>query len=286
MWYLKYLHIPCAINISVSIIMLSVPAKIYNKTTSSLLSSFNPYYDEHHKNNKQNNPSNNKNSMMSTSVPVYNNDEQASPEENIISVRPVLVVGGYASSLTIAIFAIVLVSIAPEPDIHGAMLFISEGMLQHCGWSIVVMGTCSIMLFMCLSVAAAHMARHIASFWVIVQALGWFVVLGVVDTGWMLHYVGLSFFLVGNICYHWIASRDRGYGSLAYQKMNMVCVILTISFIMAGAVSILIGEHREIKSCAVSLEFALLFGITIQNLFLIRALDRFKVIHLVFDERQ
>ncbi len=212
------------------------------------------------------------------------------PDDNsggdVVSVRPMLVIGGYTSCIVTAIFAVALVFMAPGPEKNGLLRYISEGMENHCGWNVVILGTSSMAILICQIVAAAHMANHYAIFWALTEAIGWNIVLGVVDTGWTLHYVGLSFFLIGNISYHWIASRDVSYGGLRYQQSNVISIILALIFTCTAMASIIVGDNeRQLRALAVSLEFAMLAALTLQNILLVNALDKYKSIHLVFQLR-
>jgi hypothetical protein len=219
--------------------------------------------------------------MFISSSPNYRGE--VGGHDDVVCIRPTLVIAGYSSSIITAIFAIVLVFMPPGPEQNGLLRYISEGMENHCGWSTVIMGTSSMAILICHLVAAAHMANRHAVFWALVEAVGWNIVLGVVDTGWTLHYIGLAFFLTGNIVYHWIASRDVGYGGLRYQQTNFIVILLALCFTCTALASIIVGKHdRQLRACAVSLEFAMLAALTLQNIVLINALDKYKNIHLVF----
>lgn len=208
-------------------------------------------------------------------------------EEEIISVRHTLVVAGYAGCVGILLCAIVLVVMA-TPSLVTDSKYISEGMQAHCGWSVIMLGTCSFAIAMCQVVAAAHMNQHIAIVFSLLQLLGWNVVLGVVDTGWSLHYAGLLVFLLSNISYHWIASHDENYGNEKYRWTNYLTMGFTIVFCTAAfIVQQVVNEkyEREAKACAVSLEFVLTFFSMMENMWLIYGLDQFEKIHLVFERK-
>jgi hypothetical protein len=204
--------------------------------------------------------------------------------EDTVCIRTTLVIGGYLSCLTSAVFAVALVFMDPGPEKDGLLRYISEGMENHCGWNIVVMGTSSTAILICHLAAAVHMQnKGHATFWALIEAIGWNIVLGVVDTGWTLHYVGLSFFLFGNILYHWIASRELVFGGLRYQQTNMIAIILALAFSATAMASIIVGKtDKQLRACAVSLEFAMLVALTLQNVMLVNSLDQYKSIHLVF----
>lgn len=145
------------------------------------------------------------------------------------------------------------------------------------------MGSTSMILLVCHLVAAAHMANQFAFYCAIAEAFGWNVILGVVDTGWVIHYVGLLLFLVGSIFYHWIACREEAYGGFRYQQTNLIAILITVIFCLVSSASLIIGDSDwQLRACAVSLEFSMLGAFTLQNLVLLNSLDQFKNIHLVF----
>ena len=205
-------------------------------------------------------------------------------EEDVISVRHTLVAGGYVGCIGIMLFAIVLVVMA-TPDPEQDAKYISEGMQSHCGWSVVMLGTCSFLISNCQLLAAAHMNRHSALAFSVLQLLGWNVVLGIADTGWDLHYAGLAVFLSSNIFYHWIASHDVNYGSETYRWVNRLTVLFTLCFGAAATVVKYASFEREAKACAVALEFVLTLSSMFSNMCLVRGLDSFQNIHLVFEPR-
>ena len=205
-------------------------------------------------------------------------------EEDIISVRHTLVAGGYAGCVGIMLFTILLVLIS-TPSLEQDSRYISEGMESHCGWSVVLLGSCSFLISICQLLAGAHMNRHSAIAFSVLQLVGWNVVLGVVDTGWNMHYVGLSVFLISNISYHWIASHDENYGNELYRWANKLTMLFTICFGVANVTTRNTVYVREAKACAVSLEFVLTFSSMIANICLVRGLDGYQNIHMVFERR-
>lgn len=216
---------------------------------------------------------------------MMNSSNSGGLTENIVCIRSTLVIAGYAACIITAAFAIAVVFIPPGPESDtGLLRYISEGIHQYCGWSIVIMGTTSMILLVCHLVAASHMASSSLAFYCALgEAFGWNVILGVVDTGWVIHYIGLLLFLVGSIGYHWIACRDDAYGGFRYQQTNLLAISLTIIFSLVSSASLIVGDgDRRLRACAVSLEFSMLGAFTLQNLVLLYSLDQFKNIHLVF----
>ena len=211
----------------------------------------------------------------------------ANTQEEILSVRHTLVAAGYVACVGVVVSAVILVVMA-TPAPREDSKYISEGMEAHCGWSVIMMGTCSFAIAICQVVAAAHMMQHVAIVFSILQLLGWNIVLGVVDTGWSLHYVGLIVFLISNLSYHWIASHDMHYGNNVYRWINQLCIAFTMIFVTAVFVvhNMKHEYEREAKACAVSLELVLTFACMLENVCLINSLDQFESIHLVFEKKE
>ena len=160
----------------------------------------------------------------------------------------------------------------------------AQGMDQHCGYATVVMGTSSLLLLACQVVAAAHMVERGGMAASLAQAIAWNVVLGVGDTGWTVHYVGLVVFLLGNLGYHYTASGDPSYGSLVYRRVTQLGALFTFVFMGIAGASILCGETCvPLRSCAVAFEFVLMFFLVAQNVCLVHALDQFQDIRLRFE---
>jgi hypothetical protein len=208
------------------------------------------------------------------------------PDEDIVSVHSALVTGGYIACLISAIFGVVLVVLSPgpvNPD-SGSLRYISEGMEAHCGWATVVLGTCSLLVMGCQLVAAAHMIRRNAMAYALAQVIGWNVVLGVSDTGWDVHYVGLALFLAGGLMYHYIASRDPSYGGVNYVRLNALGWLFSLVFGSLAFASKMAGDGATaLRSFAVAFEFVLLLFLVLQNAFLIHSLDQFRDIRLRFE---
>jgi hypothetical protein len=239
--------------------------------------------------------------------------------EDLVSVHSVLVVGGYIGCGASVVFSVLLVLMSPGPTgEEGALRYISDGMNIHCGYTTVVMGTCSLLVLACQLVAAVHMTSGAALWCALIEAVSWNVVLGVSDTGWKVHYAGLVLFLFSGLCYHWIASRDPGYGGYSgfyaavaagatatattatatttggyyyhhhqyslYARLNTLAWLFTGVFAVLAGTSIGLGDlgGGVLRSFAVAFEFVLLTFMVAQNALLIRALDQFRDIRLRF----
>jgi hypothetical protein len=204
---------------------------------------------------------------------------------DVVSVHALLVIGGYAACGIMFGFAILLVFLSPGPTDPktGALRYISEGMQSHCGFTAAVMGTCSLFLFACQVMVGSHLAHNTAILWAMVQVVGWNVVLGILDTGWAVHYVGLALFLMGNVGFNFIVSRDPQYGGPWYVWANSMTILAVVIFTLLFAVSAANGSEPTAQSFAVAFEFVLLFAITTQNLCLVNALgESNEDIHICF----
>jgi len=212
---------------------------------------------------------------------------QTGKEDDIISVRPTLVIGGCISCFVSIFFCILLVCLPPGPTSPetGALRFISDGMECYCGWSAVVLGTCSLFILMCQLVAAAHMANHMAALWALIQTLGWNIVLGAADTGWTLHSIGLGLFLFGGQFFHSLAGCDPNYGSLTYSRVNILACFFATVFGILGLISMMDqGSNATLRSFAVAFEFVFMFFQQAQNMCIVMALDAYKDIRIHFDK--
>lgn len=206
--------------------------------------------------------------------------------EDVVSVRTFLVYGGYVSVIVTCIFSCLLVTMSPGPEENGYMRYISEGMEEHCGWSVLVLGTCALFTLMCQVVASLHMNKRWIVIFVFMSGLGWNTVLAVRDTGWSIHYVGLSMALLGNLTFHWYSSRDEYYGGFQYMVVNIVAIVISLLFICLAAASSFNSSIYELRAASVSVEFILVFAICIENLHIIHGLDQYDSIHLIFHSRK
>ena len=219
-------------------------------------------------------------------------DAPARPDD--LSVRTTLVVGGYLACVVSACFCVTLVFLSPGPvnPQTGALRYISEGMLAHCGYATAVMGTCSMLLLACQVLAGAHMQNTAALGWALAQGVGWNVLIGVSDTGWVVHYFGLAGFLAGNLAYHYLAARDPAYGGPYYVRASWLAICAAGVFVTLVSTNIFIYRAAggtadpTLQSFAVAFEFVLMLALAGQNACLVNALDQFEDIHLQFVSRR
>ena len=206
-------------------------------------------------------------------------------DSSVVSVRSTLIACGYLGTCVSALFAVFLVLISPgpvDPD-TGALRFISNGMESHCGLATAVFGTCSLLLFGCQLAVCAHLESRWGIAWALLQGAGWNVVLGVADTGWTVHYVGLSLFLISNLALNGLISRHPDFGGRVYRCVHTMACLSGLLFAVLAAISATSKpEDPTAKSFAVAFEFVMLLALSAQNLCLVASLDRFDDIHLQF----
>jgi hypothetical protein len=202
-----------------------------------------------------------------------------------VDIHVAIVYLGYAACLTSLIFCITIVMLPPGPTLeNGALRYISEGLDIFCGWSTVVMGTTSMIILMCQLIASAFMRnKGNASLWALLQAVGWNTVAGVSSTGWTLHYIALAAFLVGNIVFNYIASKDAAYGNRLYRTLNTSSIVFALIFMACVLSTKVMDGVVQLISLAVVVEFVLVGSILLQTLCMVHAIDSYHVIHLRFE---
>ena len=232
----------------------------------------------------------------------HNNNNNDSADQNVsviiqqkrwvdLNIHTHIVLGGYAACLTSFAFCIGIVLLPPGPTLKagGPLRYISEGLDVFCGWSAVIMGTCTMLILMCQLIASSYMRDGRAAFFALLQAFAWNVVAGVSNTGWFAHYVALVVFLVSNLMFNRIASLDPSYGFFFFKVANASSLLFSILFIGIGLCAMIYGidsaEGATMRSFAVALEFVVMFTIVLQTTCLIQALDSFHTIHLRFIHR-
>jgi hypothetical protein len=173
---------------------------------------------------------------------------------------------------------------------NGALRYISEGLDRFCGWTVVFMGTFSMMILVVQLVASTFMRNRWAAAASVLQAISWNAVAGVNSTGWEAHHAALAVFLLSVFAFNWIASNDPAYGSRVYRAANLSCLVLALAFNALAFVAENGGvrgtrEGVVVRSFAVAVEFVLMFSVVFQTLCLVHALDSYHLIHLRFEHR-
>jgi hypothetical protein len=205
----------------------------------------------------------------------------------MVSIHPYLTILGTISTVTMFIFCLSLVLVPLTSDYQGSLTYISNGMDKHCGWSGTVLGSCSIFIALCEAVASLHTMNSSLLIAVFVQASTWCMIMGVSDTGWSFHYVALVVFLSSTMYFHNKLSYLHPFDTFIYTKVNIITfvniILFFISFLVSWGVSE--GDKWIALDVAVSLELTLMCLLSIQNLCVIRALNQYKSIHILFDRQ-
>jgi hypothetical protein len=201
-----------------------------------------------------------------------------------VSVHSTIIMCGYLGTVVSTLFAVFVVLIAPGPvdPATGSLRYISDGMEAHCGLATAVFGTCSLLLFGCQLMVCAHIESQWGLGLALIQGAGWNVVLGVADTGWTVHYVGLGLFLLSNLALNGLVSHDCEFGGRVYRCVHSMACLSALLFGILAVISLSTDNDPTTQSLAVAFEFVMLLALSAQNLCLVGALDRFDDIHIQF----
>jgi hypothetical protein len=205
--------------------------------------------------------------------------------ETMISIHPYLTIIGLLSSITTFIFCLCLVLVPLSTDYQGSLTYISNGMEKHCGWSGTVLGSCSLFIAVCEATAALHTQDASLLISVFIQATSWYMIMGVSDTGWCFHYFVLVIFLISTMFYHIKLSYLHPFDTFIYSRVNIITSVNIALFFITFLISWGVSEKDKwmVLDVTVSLELTLMFCLTIQNLCVIRALNQYKNIHILFE---
>ena len=206
----------------------------------------------------------------------------------MVSIHPYITILGVFASITVFIFCLALVLVPLISDYQGSLTYISNGMEDHCGWSGTVLGSCGIFVAVCEMIAALHTMAPSLILTVLIQACAWCMIMGVSDTGWVFHYIVLIIFLASTVYFHHTLCLLHPFDTFVYKKVNLITAINIFFFFIAFMVEgqLTSENHKRFAlDVTVSLELTLLCCLTIQNLCVVRALNQYKSIHILF-ERQ
>ncbi len=111
--------------------------------------------------------------------------------------------------------------------------------------------------------------------------------MGVSDTGWAFHYVALVVFLLSTLYFHNKLSYLHPFDTFFYTRVNIITmvniVLFFVSFLVASGVPE--GGRWLALDITVSLELTLMCCLSMQNLCVIRALNQYQSIHILFDRQ-
>jgi len=215
---------------------------------------------------------------------------QPSSHKDIISVRFLIIYGTYIATFLIWFFSLSIASFFPMEglDRENRMLYISDGYQEYCGITVIIIGMSSMMIGLSQFIARCHMDDYLYSttFFISLEMIGWFVVLGIQGTNMIVHKIALICFLCGNILFHWQCSRDSTFGNIYYRIINGFTIFMAIAFISFAYTTSIYWKTRETQSISVSMEFFLSLMVSIEQYCLLSGLDKFEVIHLKFEKRR
>jgi hypothetical protein len=215
--------------------------------------------------------------------------EEHAETSTMVSIHPYITVIGVTATITTFIFCTALVLIPLATDYHGSLTYISNGMELHCGWSGTILGSCGILIAACEMIAALHTTMSTTlAFTVLLQASSWCMIMGVSDTGWGFHYCALCVFLASTLYFHHSLCKLHPFDTYIYRKVNTITVVNTALFFISFVItSFVTSETAKWVSLdiTVSFELTLMCSLTAQNLCVVRALNQYKSIHLLFDRQ-
>jgi hypothetical protein len=219
-------------------------------------------------------------------LPLYNERSNAETS-TMVSIHPYLTIIGSISCITMFGFCLSLVLVPLTSDYQGNLTYISNGMDKHCGWSGTVLGSCSIFIALCEAVASLHTMDSSLLVAVCVQACTWCMIMGVSDTGWAFHYVALVVFLLSTLYFHNKLSYLHPFDTFFYTRVNIITMVNIVLFFVSFLVATGVPEGGRwlVLDITVSLELTLMCCLSMQNLCVIRALNQYQSIHILFDRQ-
>jgi hypothetical protein len=203
-----------------------------------------------------------------------------------VSINPYLTILGIIAIVTTFCFCLALVLIPLVSDYRGSLTYISNGMEDNCGWSGTVLGSCGIIIALCEIVAASHTRSPSLILVVLIQASTWCMIMGVSDTGWVFHYVVLVIFLSSTMYFHYSLCSLHPFETFAYKKVNTITALNLFLFFIAFVINASLTsaeDKRFALDVTVSLEVTLMCCLTLQNLCVVRALNQYKSIYILFE---
>lgn len=160
-------------------------------------------------------------------------------------------------------------------------------MFEQCGWSGAVLGTAGGVLAVAELLVGIHIDSGLGMLCAAVQFVAWNFVLGVHDTGWVVHYIALTLFFLSTLTFHYLVGISYPYGNPFYRKLNVVTLCLVVAF-MCTFIARVASPPSMFKTCvsvSVSIEFAILVAVLVQQLSMAYGLAHCCVITLAFDTR-
>ena len=191
-----------------------------------------------------------------------------------------------ASAAVLTSLGCVFVVCLPPGPVEGSeLVFISTRIKAHCGVATLVLGCGAHFVAFTQYIVAAHIGRQDAAIFVMLELLGWYVVLAYQATGLIVHLCGLGLFLVSTQLLHHAIAQHPLYFSKLYARVNSGAWLFAFVFAVALPFSENGFDERGrllATNLCVSLEYILLTTFAIQNICMAGGLNRLQSIHLVF----
>ena len=206
----------------------------------------------------------------------------------LLLLHPVLPLLFACVSVLTCLGCVLVVNLPPGPvSADGTrLIFISAAIRNHCGISTIVLGCSAHLAALGQYVVCAHIGRQDAAIYVLLELIGWYIVLAYQATGLAVHMLGLALFLVGSQLMHLLTCRHPLYKGVLYQHLNLLTLLLSVMFGTALPLSEFLPDQKAqlfSTNLGVSLEYVLLCTFAAQNLCMAHGLNRLRSIHLVFE---
>lgn len=206
-------------------------------------------------------------------------------QRNMVRVHSHISVALIVASLITAIYTFLVTGLPFNFMKEGRLIYISEAFEAYCGWTVVIVGTTGAVVTFAQLIASLHMQSNIAWFATMCQFLGWNVILGVANTGWVLHYIFLVIFFLSSVLFHRIASTTPPYASVIYQKINSVTILaLPVFAVIFCCSAIDVDRKKAYITSAVTMEFILTICSVLEQLCLAHGIGKCSYMTLEFDD--
>jgi hypothetical protein len=206
-------------------------------------------------------------------------------ENNAIRIHSHISGALVVASLLTAAYAFIITGVPFSFMKEGRLIYISEAFQDYCGWTVVIVGTTGGIVTFAQFVASLHMQSNVALVATLLQFLGWNVIIGVSNTGWVAHYIFLVIFFVSSVLFHRIASITPPYASSVYQKINCITILSLPIFAILFCCAALDAEKKKMYiSSTVTMEFILTLCSVLEQLCLAYGIGKCSYMTLTFED--
>lgn len=206
-------------------------------------------------------------------------------QRNVIRIHSHVSLILTTASLITAVYAFLVTGIPFNFMKEGRLIYISEAFESYCGWTVVIVGTTGAIVTFAQLIASLHMQSNAAWCATICQFLGWNVIIGVSNTGWVMHYIFLVIFFMSSVLFHRIASITPPYASTLYQKINCITILALPIFALIFCCAAIDTERKKSYiTSAVTMEFILTICSVLEQLCLAYGIGKSSYITLEFED--